>query len=165
MNTFPRTHTQDVTKFTSLDGHTLTLSEQLRLLGASESQSEHPIGKVIHSYAQERLAQAAADEGVPLQEAPECTDYEALPGLGLACRADGKFVWVGNVPLMNHIGVTVSADVREALKWHGDRAETAVILAGAWCPVCHFLSTLLRCVLLLCTLPLSAYGEASLFKL
>jgi hypothetical protein len=40
-------------------------------------------------------------------------------------------VWVGNVPLMRRVGASVSDDVQAALKAHGDKAETVVMLAVA----------------------------------
>lgn len=59
----PNDNLQDVTHFAPVDGHKLSEREHLRLLSASESQSEHPIGKVIHAYAQERLDQGIKSAG------------------------------------------------------------------------------------------------------
>ena len=112
-----------VTLCTPVAGHRLAEAEHLRLLAASEAESEHPFGKVIHAYAAEQLG---AESGIPM-----CTDYEALQGFGLECRVAGRMVWVGNVPLMRRIGATVSDEVHAALKAHGDKAETAVLLAVA----------------------------------
>jgi Cu+-exporting ATPase len=115
-----------VAEFAPVNGHRLKVEEHLRLLAASESESEHPFGKVIHLYATERLR---SDEGSDAVES--CTDYVALPGLGLECKVGGSILWVGNAPLMRRIGAAVSADVHSALQAHGARGETAVLLAVA----------------------------------
>lgn len=71
----PYDHFQDVTHFAPVDGHTLSEREHLRLLSASESQSEHPIGKVIHAYAQERLDQGIKLAGQATNEGEDAAGY------------------------------------------------------------------------------------------
>lgn len=95
----------------------------LRFVGVGKGEGYHR-GQVTRTHAAVSCRSSFAGP-------PECTEYEALPGLGLQCRADGKFVWVGNVPLMRYVNAPVSDDVHAALKAHGDKAETAVLLAVA----------------------------------
>lgn len=54
----------------------------LSMIGAAEADSEHPIAYAIHNYAKETLARANMRMGL-------CLDFEAIPGLGLACKMRG----------------------------------------------------------------------------
>jgi Cd2+/Zn2+-exporting ATPase len=66
-----------------LDGH--TESELLERIASLEARSEHPLGKAILAYAQER--------NVPLRPVE---DYQIIPGMGAIARFDGKTYWLGS---------------------------------------------------------------------
>jgi Cd2+/Zn2+-exporting ATPase len=66
-----------------LDGH--TESELLERIASLEAHSEHPLGKAILAYAQER--------DVPLRPVE---DYQIIPGMGAMARFDGKTYWLGS---------------------------------------------------------------------
>ena len=63
--------------------------ELLRLAGAAEVGSEHPLGAAIVAHARER--------GLEL---PAAESFEAIAGRGIAARVDGQDVLIGNLALM-----------------------------------------------------------------
>ena len=65
-------------------------AELLRLARALEQKSEHPLAKAI--------LQRAEEEGIP---AEEVTDFQALPGNGLAARLDGAALCGGNLDFIS----------------------------------------------------------------
>ncbi len=90
----------------------------LRLAGAVEHASEHPIGRAL-------AAAAAAANGGPL---PEATDFEALPGLGAAATVDGRRVVVGRAALFVQQGLAVPAEVSGAAGQAGASGATPVLV-------------------------------------
>ena len=64
-------------------------NELLRLVASAESGSEHPLATAI--------ARAASDRNLPLASA---SDFVAVTGKGMAARADGHDVVVGNAALL-----------------------------------------------------------------
>ncbi|MGW1598243.1 heavy metal translocating P-type ATPase [Streptomyces sp. NPDC002343] len=74
-----------VAKVTAVPGES-GQSEVVRLAGAVEQGSEHPIGRAITAYAR-RTGGAA-----PL---PDVTDFAAVPGYGVGGRVDGLDIEVG----------------------------------------------------------------------
>ncbi|MBL0275950.1 MAG: heavy metal translocating P-type ATPase [Anaeromyxobacter sp.] len=89
----------------------------LRLAGALERGSEHPLAAAV-------VAGAAA-RGVALGEAG---DFQAEPGRGVAGRVDGRQVALGTAPFLVSLGVDVAPLLAEA---EALRAEggTAVLVA------------------------------------
>lgn len=59
--------------------------EVLRLAGAAENLSEHPLGKAIARGAKEKIG-----------ELPPCTEFNAIPGKGIEAQIEGKTVLIGN---------------------------------------------------------------------
>ena len=66
------------------------LHELLRLAGAAEDGSAHPIAAAIASGARQRLA-----AGLPDAELPQAEDFASYHGLGVTAVADGHAVAVG----------------------------------------------------------------------
>jgi Cu+-exporting ATPase len=91
----------------------------LRLIGALESGSEHPIGRAVAAHALRR------DPELPTVE--RCT---AVAGLGLVGRVDGVDLVVGRAALLEAHGLTVDDDLRRALADRGEAGFTAVL--GGW---------------------------------
>lgn len=102
--------------------HTLPIDRIVRLVGAAESESEHPLGRAIHKYAVDTLPESQ----LPL---PACIDFEALPGMGLVCVVGEVRVWVGNRRLMASVGTAVEPSTESALREREARAETAMLVA------------------------------------
>jgi Cu+-exporting ATPase len=102
--------------------HTITMAagtteeEVLRLAGAVEDASEHPIGQAI-------AREAAARSGRLLP----VTGFTPLPGAGVRGVVDGRTVTVGRPELF--AGLTVPVPLRRAADGAGNAGQTAV-LAG-----------------------------------
>ncbi len=75
----------------------------LRLVGAAEAQSEHPIARSLV---------AAAGKGLPQAES-----VEAIPGYGLRAVVEGQEVLVGAARLMQREGITSAALEQQAMRW------------------------------------------------
>lgn len=67
----------------------LSDDELLSVAAAVESRSEHPLGKAIVAATQQR--------GVPVGEVE---DFEAIAGMGIVSKLDGKIVRLGSIPYL-----------------------------------------------------------------
>ncbi|MFJ5710129.1 heavy metal translocating P-type ATPase [Streptomyces sp. NPDC093105] len=67
--------------------------ELLRLAGALEHSSEHPVARAVAAGAAERL-------GVPVGELPVPKGFENVPGLGVRGSVDGRLVLAGRAALL-----------------------------------------------------------------
>jgi len=92
--------------------------EVLRLAGAVEDASEHPVGQAIARAAAARLG------GLP-----PAGDFTALPGVGVRGTAGDREVIVGRPDLLAQSGLTVPASLRQAAETAEAHGRTAV-LAG-----------------------------------
>lgn len=92
----------------------------LKLVGAAERLSEHPLGKAIARCAQERDGGSASLDVV---------DSTMTPGRGVAAVVDGKHVMAGNLDMMSEAGVLGAARVNQAAQRYVDEGCTVVIAA------------------------------------
>jgi P-type Cu+ transporter len=92
--------------------------EALRLAGAVEDASEHPVGQAI-------ARAAAALPGTP----PPVAGFAALPGAGVRGTVDGHEVTVGSPRLFAELSLTVPPLLRQAVRAAEEAGRTAV-LAG-----------------------------------
>ncbi|MCX2720925.1 copper-transporting P-type ATPase [Roseibium salinum] len=101
------------------DGHEET--EVLRLAATLERGSEHPLAEAIVAGAEER--------GIKLAEA---TDFDAVTGKGVKGTVDGKAVALGNLKLVEDLGLQASA-LTDKANARRDEGETVmfVMLEGA----------------------------------
>lgn len=76
--------------------------ELLRLVGAAERQSEHPVA--------EALVSGITSRGIEL---PQSEQFEAIPGHGIAASVDGQQLLIGNRKLMQMRNVDASAAYKE----------------------------------------------------
>ncbi|MEU2193836.1 heavy metal translocating P-type ATPase [Streptomyces fimicarius] len=106
--TLQTTHTTDTT----------TEAEVLRLAGALEHASEHPIAQAI--------ATAATDATGPL---PTPDDFANIPGLGVQGTVEGRTVLVGRPRLLADAAIPLPAELSEALAEAGRHGRTAVVVA------------------------------------
>jgi Cu+-exporting ATPase len=90
----------------------------LRLVGAAEHPSEHPIAAAIANYA--------AGRG-PL---PEPTAFNAVAGLGVLATVEGHAVVVGRPGLLTEHGLRIDEDLQRALDEAAALGRTAVL--GGW---------------------------------
>ena len=92
-------------------------SELLRIVAAAEASSEHPLARAI--------VDAAEAEGLEL---PESRDFQAVAGMGVDARVDGRRILVGTPRFLASRGVDVSA-AEQGLADHEAQAHTAVLAA------------------------------------
>jgi copper-transporting P-type ATPase V len=105
----------ELTEVVAADGE--DPGELLRLAGAAERSSEHPIGQAI-------AAAAGRPGGLP-----EATGFGALAGRGVRAEVEGRGVWVGRRKLVAEAGLVLP----EALDDRAERLEAAgrtAVLAG-----------------------------------
>ncbi|KIC23489.1 MULTISPECIES: heavy metal translocating P-type ATPase [unclassified Leisingera] len=91
-----------------------TREEVLRLTGAAEAQSEHPIARAIT---------AAAGKGLP-----KASGFEAIPGYGLRAEVEGRVVLAGAARLMAREGIAFGALQAEGERL-AERGETPLYAA------------------------------------
>ncbi len=90
-------------------------ADLLRLAGAVEAASEHPIAQAV--------ARAAADHGT----LPPVDDFANQEGLGVRGTVEGRAVHVGRVALLRDAGLTVPAEIEQALADAQAAGRTAVV--------------------------------------
>jgi copper-transporting P-type ATPase V len=101
------------------DASDADISRLLRLAGAVEADSEHPIGQAIATAARERT-------GAPL---PAVTGFSAVAGRGVRAQVDGREVVAGRRSLMTDAGLELSPHLEASASALEDQGRTA-ILAG-----------------------------------
>ncbi|AXB44830.1 heavy metal translocating P-type ATPase [Amycolatopsis albispora] len=82
-----------------------TAEDALRLAGALEDASEHPIAKAIVRGAKDRVGKL-----------PKVEDFSAVEGLGVRGTVDGHAVVAGRVALLEHLPPSLAAAKAEAEK-------------------------------------------------
>ncbi|MGW8986460.1 heavy metal translocating P-type ATPase [Streptomyces parvus] len=106
--TLQTTHTTDTT----------TEAEVLRIAGALENASEHPIAQAV--------ATAATDATGPL---PTPEDFANVPGLGVQGIVEGHAVLVGRPRLVADAGIPLPSSLSRALEEDEAHGRTAVVVA------------------------------------
>ncbi|MFF7875222.1 heavy metal translocating P-type ATPase [Streptomyces californicus] len=106
--TLQTTHTTDTT----------TETDVLRLAGALENASEHPIAQAV--------ATAATTAAGPL---PTPDDFANVPGLGVQGIVEGHAVLVGREQLLADAGIALPPVLSDALAEAGENGRTAVVVA------------------------------------
>uniref|UniRef100_UPI000CD4CA32 heavy metal translocating P-type ATPase n=1 Tax=Streptomyces sp. SM11 TaxID=565557 RepID=UPI000CD4CA32 len=97
---------------------TTTPTEVLRLAGALENASEHPIAQAV--------AAAATDITGPL---PTPEDFQNIPGLGVQGTVEGHAVLVGREQLLADAAIPLPPELSKALAEAGEQGRTAVAVA------------------------------------
>ena len=97
----------------------VTEGELLTLAAALERKSEHPLAKAV-------LACTDAQK----LDAPEVTDFAALPGNGLAAKLDGVDIFAGNAVFIQ-TKVTVPAALQEKAAALSAQGKTPLFFGGA----------------------------------
>ncbi|MFJ7330139.1 heavy metal translocating P-type ATPase [Streptomyces cyaneofuscatus] len=119
-----KTGTVTTGKMTLLAVHTADGTDEndvLRLAGALEHSSEHPIAQAVAAGAAERLG-----NGTPL---PTPEDFANIPGLGVQGLVDGHTVLVGRPRLLADAGIALPPELAGALAEAGEQGRTAVAVA------------------------------------
>jgi Cu+-exporting ATPase len=87
----------------------------LRLAGALEHASEHPIGRAIAAAAAERVG-----------DLPAVSDFHNLDGLGVSGVADGETILVGRPRLLHDRGLDIPESLTDAVEAAQAAGRTAV---------------------------------------
>ncbi|WP_406310078.1 heavy metal translocating P-type ATPase [Streptomyces sp. NBC_00623] len=118
-----KTGTVTTGRMTLLDVHmaadTADEAQLLRLAGALEHASEHPIAQAVAAGARERT-------GATL---PAVQDFANVPGLGVRGTVDGHQVLVGRPKLLTDAGIGVPEALSAALADTAARGRTAIAVA------------------------------------
>ncbi|MFE9010654.1 heavy metal translocating P-type ATPase [Streptomyces cyaneofuscatus] len=118
-----KTGTVTTGKMTLLAVHTADGTDEndvLRLAGAVEHSSEHPIAQAVAAGAVERLGGATL---------PTPEDFTNMPGLGVQGVVDGHTVLVGRPRLLADAGIALPPELAAALAEAGEQGRTAVAVA------------------------------------
>ena len=97
----------------------VTEGELLTLAAALERKSEHPLAKAVLAYTEAQKL-----------DAPEVTDFAALPGNGLAAKLDGVDIFAGNASFIG-TKVTVPAVLQEKAAALSAQGKTPLFFGGA----------------------------------
>ncbi|TLS50972.1 copper-translocating P-type ATPase [Paenibacillus antri] len=89
----------------------------LKLVGAAESRSEHPLAEAI-------VAGAKA-AGLSL---PKATSFEAIPGMGVSAVVEGRAVLVGTRRLLEDRGIDARG-AYDAMRRYEEAGKTAMLVA------------------------------------
>ncbi len=93
--------------------------EEIILLAAvAEKYSEHPLGEAIYNQAIELKGE---------WEIPDATDFQALPGLGLAVEYDSKSILIGNRQLLKEHSIDFSQQEQKLMELENE-AKTAMLV-------------------------------------
>ncbi|MEV6164660.1 heavy metal translocating P-type ATPase [Streptomyces sp. NPDC052052] len=117
-----KTGTVTTGKMTLLDVHTADGTDEhdvLRLAGALEHASEHPIARAVATGATERT-------GAPL---PTPEDFTNVAGLGVQGIVDGHAVLVGREHLLADAGIDIPSSLSDAVADAAARGRTAIMVA------------------------------------
>ena len=106
-----------VTDILPADG--VTETELLTLAAALECKSEHPLARAVLAYAEAQQL-----------DAPEVTDFVALPGNGLSAKLDGKEIFGGNAAFTG-TKVIVPAELAQAAAELSAQGKTPLFFGGA----------------------------------
>ncbi|SDD76434.1 heavy metal translocating P-type ATPase [Auraticoccus monumenti] len=103
--------------------------EVLRLAGAVEQHSEHPIGRAVVAAALEALGRDTGPTPGGAVALPAAEGFTALSGLGAEAVVEGRRALVGNRALLAERGVTVDPATASRLDQAEAAGRTAVLLA------------------------------------
>lgn len=95
-----------------------TVDEALRIAGAAEHASEHPIARAITTGAEARVGTL-----------PTVEDFTNLEGLGVQAVVDGHSALIGRPTLLAQRGLTIPDDLAKAQEAAEHRGSTAVAVA------------------------------------
>ncbi|MFP4311340.1 MAG: heavy metal translocating P-type ATPase [Nitriliruptoraceae bacterium] len=94
------------------------LAEVLRLAGAVEAESEHPLARAIHAHAREEVG-----------DLPEVGELEAMPGRGVEAEVEGARIAVGGPALLRDRDLELPPELSErADEWRGRGAAVLAVV-------------------------------------
>jgi copper-transporting P-type ATPase V len=99
----------------------------LRLAGAVEADSEHPIGAAIATHARERMP-VRTDDARSDGELPPASSFEAVAGNGVRATVEGTEVLVGRAGWLETSGLRLPTELAEAATRSERDGETVVFI-------------------------------------
>ena len=112
------TITSGIPRVTHIEMLDTEVKEILGIAAALESESIHPLAQAIHT----SWSNVTNDR-------PDVTDVQTMPGMGLIGTSNGTLVAVGNVDLMNEVGVELSEEISENLAKAASKGVTIVLVS------------------------------------
>jgi Cu2+-exporting ATPase len=106
---------------------TLSDEDALRLAAALEGDSEHNLAKAVRNAAAERKLSLPAIEG-----------FEAMKGLGVKAKIDGRLYQVGGPRLLEKLQMQLPAELREFAELAGQKGQSAIFLFAESEPAAAF---------------------------
>jgi Cd2+/Zn2+-exporting ATPase len=106
-------------------GHTET--ELLRVIGALEARSDHPLARAITSFVQ--------SHGIDI---PPSTDVRAVQGRGMTAVVESRRYWLGSHRYLEELGQATS-EIQQALEARSSAGRTVVVV-GTDDDVCGFVT-------------------------
>ena len=97
----------------------VTETELLTLAAALERKSEHPLAKAVLAYADTQKL-----------DAPEVTDFAALPGNGLSAKLGGQSIFAGNASFIQ-TKLSVPDDLKAEAEKLSAQGKTPLFFGGA----------------------------------
>ncbi|MDN4073322.1 heavy metal translocating P-type ATPase [Fictibacillus terranigra] len=94
-----------------------TEEEVLKLVGAAEKNSEHPLAQAI--------VQGIQEKGIQL---PSSSEFDAIPGYGIQAVVDDKKIFIGTRKLMKENNITIH-DADTAMEELERNGKTAMMIA------------------------------------
>ena len=106
-----------VSDVVSFDGNT-DEATLLHLTASAEARSEHPLGKAIVKYLQEKNGMLA-----------NADSFNMLPGKGIRAEVDGRKVLCGKSAFLQENGITLTSEMETALEALRDEGKAVVLTA------------------------------------
>ena len=95
----------------------ITEFEALRLAGALEQRSEHPLAAAIVTAADRKKVSPAGVD-----------DFEVIAGQGVTGSIDGQSLWLGRAEWLAEQGITPTDDLAQGLEQAESRGESVIVL-------------------------------------
>lgn len=97
----------------------LSKEEILAIAGAIEARSEHPLAEAI--------VRRAKENGIPLSQ--DLEDFEAITGMGVKAKIDGRTYFAGSRRLLEEKGIAVTPVQNENVSRLENKGKTIVLLS------------------------------------
>lgn len=113
------TLTEGKPSVTDVFPHNTSEEELIRLAASGEAASGHPLSEAVVGYAEKK--------DIPLSDAE---DYTNLDGKGISVSVDGRRLLIGNIRLMEEIGISVPEDYSEKAESCASAGRTPMYAAA-----------------------------------
>lgn len=105
----------------------LSEEQALSLAAALEGDSEHSLAKAVRTAAAERKLNL-----------PAIADFEAMKGLGVKAKIEGKLYQLGGPRLLEKLGAQLQPELQEFSEATGQKGQSAIFLIAENKPIAAF---------------------------